>query len=312
MELRDVLVNLTSAGYFLIVPFSSTVEDKPLILVVFTLLYVCGGLVNVVSIAVILRDHHLHTPMYFLLCNLSIVDICYTTVIIPKLLDMLLSGNNSMSSAQCFTQMFFFFWTGSTEDLLLFAMAYDRYVAICSPLHYPTILSRSNCILMIVSIWLCGCLNGFFLLSSFTGLSFCRSHTIKHFFCDSKALTKISCGGNSLFTIVACVEFVMFGVCPFACTVASYVKIINVILCIKSMAGRKKAFSTCSSHLNVLLIYYVTMVVVIVTPTSQHSDLVEQVFTLLYTTAAPMVNPLIYSLRNREVRRALRRLGGFK
>ncbi|XP_075141408.1 olfactory receptor 1L4-like [Leptodactylus fuscus] len=304
------MANVTSPQYFHIVPFSSTAEDKLLISTVFTLFYLFGGLVNAVTIAVIYRDRHLHTPMYLLLCNLSIVDICYTSVIIPKLLDMVLSGNNAMSLPECFTQMYFFFWTGSTEDLLLLAMAYDRYVAICNPLHYQLILNRNACIFMITTIWVCGGLNGLFLLSSFMGLSFCHSDTLQHFFCDSKALTKISCRGTNLFSITMCIEFVLLGVCPFACTVASYVKIINVILCIKSMNGRKKAFSTCSSHLTVLLIYYVTVAVVIVMPSSQYASLLEQVFTLLYAIVAPMINPLIYSLRNKEVRRALWRLLG--
>ncbi|XP_073516783.1 olfactory receptor 1L4-like [Phyllobates terribilis] len=306
------MANFTSPVYFHIVPFSCTSEDKLLISAVFTFLYLFGGVVNAATIAVIYRDSHLHTPMYLLLCNLSIVDICYTTVIIPKLLEMLLSGKNSMSFRQCFTQLYFFFWTGSTEDLLLFAMAYDRYVAICNPLRYQLVLSWNTCILMITSIWFGGCLNGFFLLLSFTGLSFCRSDTIQHFFCDSKALTKISCSGTSVFSIVMYIEFVLFGLCPFVCTVASYVKIINIILCIKSMDGRKKAFSTCTSHLTVLLIYYVTVAVVIVMPESQYADLLEQVFTVLYATVAPMVNPLIYSLRNKDVKKALLRLVGLK
>ncbi|KAG9462927.1 hypothetical protein GDO78_022815 [Eleutherodactylus coqui] len=305
------MMNLTSPQYFHIVPFSSTVEDKLLISVVFTL-YLFGGLVNGATIAVIYTNCHLHTPMYLLICNLSIVDICYTTVIIPKLLDMLLSGNTFMSFAQCFTQMYFFFWTGSTEDLVLFAMAYDRYVAICNPLHYQLVLSPDICKLLITSIWVIGSLNAFFLLFSFQGLSFCHSHTVQHFFCDAKALAKISCEGTKLFSVVMYIEFVLLGVWPFACTVASYVKVLNVILCIKSRDGRKKAFSTCSSHLTVLLIYYVTVGVVIVMPSSQYSHILEQVFTLLYTTVAPMINPLIYSFRNKEVMRTLMTLVGLK
>nr|DBA19159.1 TPA: hypothetical protein GDO54_015026 [Pyxicephalus adspersus] len=300
----SITKNYTLILEFCIVPFSANMEDGFLISSLFVMIYFTGVLMNSVIILVIYKNDHLHKPMYLFLCNLSVVDLCYTTVIVPKLLYILISGNNIVSFTQCFVQMCFFFWIGSTEDLLLFTMAYDRYVAICNPLHYHFILSMKACSLLITVIWVSGCLNSVLISISFTKMSFCHS-IIHHFFCDSKALTKISCGGTELFYIVVYVELVVFGLIPFVCTLASYLKIIRVILGIKSSDGRKKTFSTCSSHLVVLLIYYVTIATVVMMPSSKYSDLLEQIFTMLYSIVAPMVNPLIYSLRNRDIQKGL-------
>ncbi|XP_018427481.1 PREDICTED: olfactory receptor 1L4-like [Nanorana parkeri] len=301
--------NYTSFLEFYIVPFSSNVEDDMLLSSLFVLTYVTGVLINSAIIIVIYKNDRLHSPMYLFLCNLSVVDMCYTTVIIPKLLYILISGNNAVSFTQCFLQMYFFFWIGSTEDLLLFTMAYDRYVAICDPLHYHFILSMKICFLLIAFIWVSGCLNSVLISISVSKMSFCHS-TINHFFCDSKALTKISCGGTELFYNVMYVELVVFGLVPFVCTLASYLKIIRVILAIKSSDGRTKTFSTCSSHLIVLFIYYVTIAAVVMMSPSKYSDLLEQFFTLLYSIVAPMVNPLIYSLRNKDIKKGLLSLVG--
>lgn len=303
--------NYTSFLEFCIVPFSSNLEDDKLISNLFVLIYVIGLLINFAIIIVIYKNDHLHNPMYWFLCNLSVLDMCYTTVIVPKLLYILISGDHIVSLTQCFIQMFFFFLIGSTEDLLLFIMAYDRYVAICDPLHYHYVLSMKVCILLIVFIWASGCLNSLLISISVSKMSFCHS-IIHHFFCDSKALTKISCGGTELFYMVMYIELVIFGLIPFACTLASYIKIIRLILCIKLSDGRRKTFSTCSSHLIVLLIYYVTIATVVMMPSSEYSDLLEQIFTMLYSTVAPMVNPLIYSLRNKDIKKGLLGLVGVK
>ncbi|KAM9305412.1 olfactory receptor 1E16-like [Gastrophryne carolinensis] len=250
--------------------------------------------------------------MYLLLCNLSIVDMCYTSVIVPQFLYIMFSGNNIISITQCFVQMCFFFWTGSTEDLLLFIMAYDRYVAICNPLHYHLILSRTFCFFLIVAMWVCGCLNSVLISISVSEMSFCHSKIIQHFFCDAKALTKIACEGTETFYIAMYVELVIFGLIPFTCTLISYQKIIKVILGIKSTHGQRKAFSTCSSHLIVLLIYYITVAAVILMPSLEKSNLLDQIFTMLYSILAPVVNPFIYSIRNKDIKNSLVRLIGLK
>ncbi|XP_018430271.1 PREDICTED: olfactory receptor 1M1-like [Nanorana parkeri] len=291
-------------------PFFMKADDKIFIFstVFFFLIYFIGILVNFIIITVICLDFHLHTPMYLFLCNLSIIDICYTTIIVPKLLYILLSGNNTISFTQCFIQMYFVFLAGTTEDTVLFIMAYDRYVAICHPLHYHRILNKKICILLIMVAWLSGCSNSSLLTSSVLKMFFCSSSTIHQIFCDAKALINIACSGTEMFYIVMYTECFVFGLCPVMCNLMSYVKIIRVILRIKSKDGRRKAFSTCSFHLMVMAIYYGSSTAVYMIPPSARYALLEQIFTMLFSTVVPMLNPLIYSLRNKEIKNSLRKL----
>ncbi|KAM5151758.1 olfactory receptor 2T29-like [Mantella aurantiaca] len=272
--------------------------------VFFFLIYVIGILVNLIIITVIRLDLHLHTPMYLFLCNLSIIDICYTTVTVPKLLYILFSGNNTVSSTQCFIQMYFLFLAATTEETIIFIMAYDRYVAICHPLDYHRILNKKICILLVMTIWMSGCLNSSLLTTSILKMIFCSS-TIHQFFCDGKALLNIACSCTEFFYVVMYAECLVFGLFPVMCNLISYVKIIRVILRIKSKDGRRKAFSTCSSHLTVMVIYYGSGISEYMIPPSDHYDLLEQILTVFYTTVVPMLNPLIYSLRNKEVNNSL-------
>ncbi|KAM5153222.1 olfactory receptor 2M4-like [Mantella aurantiaca] len=276
--------------------------------VYFFLIYFIGILMNIVIIAVIYLDLHLHTPMYLFIWNLSVVDLCYTTVTIAKLLHILLSGNNRVPITQCFIQMFFFFIVDSAEITNLFIMAYDRYVAICHPLDYHRILNKKICILLVMAIWIGGTVNSSLIISSILKLFFCSSITIHQFFCDAKALINISCGGTEMFFIVVCTEFLVFGICPVVCNLISYVKIIRGIQHIKSKDGRSKAFSTCSSHLTVMAIYYGSGVSVYLTPPSHSFELLDQILTVFYTAVVPMLNPVIYSLRNKEIKSSLRKL----
>ncbi|XP_040214355.1 olfactory receptor 1M1-like [Rana temporaria] len=302
--------NTTSPLDVHILPFFLKTDHKLFIFstVYFSFIYLFGILVNTVIIAVICLDLHLHTPMYLFLCNLSFVDICYTTVSIPKLLYILFSGNNSVPITQCFIQMYFMWLADSAEATILFIMAYDRYVAICHPLYYHRMLNKNVCILLMMVIWIGGNVNSSLFISSVLDFIFCSSVTIHQFFCDAKALLKISCGGTEVFYIFMYAEYLVFGLCPVMCNLISYVKIIRVIQHIKSKDGRKKAFSTCSSHLTVLAIFYGSSSSVYMTPPADHYDLLEQVLTMFYTTVVPMLNPLIYSLRNKEVKSSLRKL----
>ncbi|KAM5151773.1 olfactory receptor 2M2-like [Mantella aurantiaca] len=274
----------------------------------FFLIYVIGILVNLIIITVICLDLHLHTPMYLFLCNLSIIDIFYTTVTVPKLLYILFSGNNTISFTQCFIQVYFVYLAVTTEDTILFIMAYDRYVAICHPLDYHRILNKKICILLAIITWISGCLNSSFLSSSILKMIFCSSLTIHQYFCEAKALINISCHGTEMFYIVMYTNLLVFGICPVMCNVMSYVQIIRVILRVKSKDGRSKAFSTCSSHLIVMAIYYGTALVEYMMPPSDHYNLLEQILTVFYTTVIPMLNPLIYSLRNKEIKNSLYKL----
>ncbi|KAM5153045.1 olfactory receptor 2T5-like [Mantella aurantiaca] len=302
--------NITSPLDVYILPFFMKTGNAFFIFstIYFFLIYFIGILMNLVIIAVIYLDLHLHTPMYLFIWNLSVVDICYTTVTIPKLLHILLSGNNRMPITQCFIQMFFFFMVDSSEVTILFIMAYDRYVAICHPLDYHRILNKKICILLVMVIWIGGSVNSTLLTSSILKIFFCSSITIHQFFCDAKALINISCRGTEVFYIVMYADSLVFGLCPVVCNLMSYVKIIRVILQIKSKDGRNKAFSTCSSHLTVMAIYYGSAVSVYMTPPSDSLDLLEQILTMFYTTVVPLLNPLIYSLRNKEIRSSLQKL----
>ncbi|XP_075141411.1 olfactory receptor 2L3-like [Leptodactylus fuscus] len=293
---------------FHILPFSFIAQSPAFILALFTGIYLLGVLLNALIVTLIYLDKQLHSPMYLFLCNLSFVDMSYTTTVIPRLLYMLSSGNYKVSFRQCFTQIFFFFVAAGSEDLLLFTMAYDRYVAICKPLHYHTILSNKVCSICIVSLWSCSALNSCLLTVSTMNMSFCHSTTIHHFYCDMITLMKISCAGKEILYYVIYFDGFVFGLFPFLCSLTSYTKILKVILLIKSGDGRKKAFSTCSSHLIVIMFYYSTAASVYFLPSSRYSDIQEQVCSLLYATVTPMLNPLIYSLRNKDVKAAVRRL----
>ncbi|KAM9305416.1 olfactory receptor-like protein OLF4 [Gastrophryne carolinensis] len=286
---------------FHIVPFVK--GDKVLHIfgiIVFFLIYFTGILMNIFIISVICLDAHLHTPMFLFLCNLSVADMFYTSATVPKLLYILASGDDTISFDQCLIQMYFFFLAASAEASIIFIMAYDRYVAICHPLHYNNILNKKKCILLMVVNWISACINASLMTDSIFRMTFCSS-TIHQFFCESKALFNISCGGTDMFYVLVYANSLFLGFCPTVCNIISYIKIIKVILCISSKDGRSKAFSTCSSHLTVMVMYYGFGISVYMIPPSERYNIVEQIFTVFYTTVVPMVNPLIYSVRNQEV-----------
>ncbi|XP_071978707.1 olfactory receptor 5V1-like [Engystomops pustulosus] len=247
--------------------------------------------------------------MYLFLCNLSIVDLCYTNITIPKLVHMFLSSDSSICFTQCFIQMYFFSFAVTTEDLLLFIMAYDRYVAICRPLRYHSVLSKKNCLLFMICVWVTGFINSILPPLTTFSIPLCYSNKVSQFFCEYKAFSKISCP-NIGFHILAYTEAVIFGIFPFLFSIISYIKVIVVIFHIKSSDGRRKAFSTCSSHLIVLTMYYGTWMSAYLIPSLINTQVLELVFTLLYTTVTPMLNPLIYTVRNKDVKRALQKLVG--
>ncbi|KAM4675829.1 olfactory receptor 13C9-like [Discoglossus pictus] len=296
--------NRTTNKDFHILAFSSIEEKQPFLFLVFFLIYLIGVLGNFVIIGVIYMDYHLHTPMYYFLCNLSCVDICYTTITLPKLMDILITGNNSVSFIQCFTQMYFFMFMAVTEVILLSSMAYDRYVAICHPLHYQIIMSKKKFVLFLLGTWVSACSNSLFLTVLASKISFCRSNMIQQFYCNIKALAQMACAAMGFYIIIF-IDVFLFGVCTFLLNLTSYIKIITSILQIHSSSGRKKAFSTCTSHLTVLIIFYGTVLWIYMTPPSDHSDELDHVFSVLYVAVVPMLNPLIYSLRNKDVKIAL-------
>ncbi|XP_040297334.1 olfactory receptor 24-like [Bufo bufo] len=296
---------------FFILTFPTQAKNKPCLSLIFILIYMIGVMANAVTIIVIHSDQHLHTPMYLFICNLSIIDICYTTITVPKLVHMFLSGNYILSFTQCFTQMYFFGHLATTEDLLLFIMAYDRYVAICNPLHYHSVLSKRNCILFMTVVWVSGFVNSTATTFALSKIQFCYSNTVSQFFCEFKAFDKISCP-NAGFRLISYLEALFFGLTPLLCCIISYIKIITIILHIKSSDGRRKAFSTCSSHLMVLTMIYGTFICVYTMPPLKDTRVFELTLSVLYTTITPMLNPLIYSVRNKDVKRALLKMVGGK
>ncbi|DBA13669.1 TPA: hypothetical protein GDO54_018583 [Pyxicephalus adspersus] len=298
--------NQTFPKYFHLVPFFIESEYKPFITGIYFVLYLSGIFANSFIMVLIFLSSDLHTPMYFFLCSLSFTDIGYTTATVPKHLHILLSGDSSISFNQCFTQMYFYTLVGITENMVILAMAFDRYVAICNPLHYHSILRWKSCITIITGIWISGLLNSLVITVPLSYLSFCISDTIHQFFCDGKVLIDIACAGVNEFYVVIYIETFLFSFCPCFFNFMSYVKIIKVILQMKSKEGSKKAFSTCSSHLIVIIMYYTTAILVYMMPPNY--DRLHQVCLVFFTAVTPMLNPLIYSLRNNDVKRALLKL----
>ncbi|KAE8619171.1 hypothetical protein XENTR_v10009658 [Xenopus tropicalis] len=297
--------NNTIFTYFYISAFSREGEKQPTLFIAFSFVYLVGVFGNLSIITVTCSDAHLHTPMYFLLANLSFLDICYTTTTLPKLLHILLTGNNIISFPECFTQMFFYSISAQSEGVLLAFMAYDRYVAVCDPLKYHLIINIKKSSLIMAGIWTSSILNCILSASIISQLRFCGSNTINQLFCDIKYMAEISCEAVSI-NYYLYSGAVIFGVLPLLLCVASYTKIILSILHIKSVTGRKKAFSTCSSHLTVLLLFYGTASWMYLAPENSHN--INLLFTVIFTAVTPMLNPLIYSLRNKEIKRSIFRI----
>ncbi|XP_040297335.1 olfactory receptor 1444-like [Bufo bufo] len=298
--------NETFVPYFYILPFSGESSNKTLITTFFFLIYLVGVLINSSIITVICREVQLHEPMYLFICNLSTVDILFTSVTVPKLLHILLSGNQIVFFSQCYTQLYFSITVMSAEDILLFIMAYDRYVAICLPLHYHRILNRRNCILITIGIWTAAFLNSIVFVISILKMSSCHSNVIHQFHCDTKSLTKTTCTTTEMFFVLTSIEILIFVIIPLMGTIISYVNIFSIIFRMKSKESRKKAFSTCLSHITVISIYYGATLIEYLVPIS--SDILDSIFNITYTTIIPMINPIIYSLQNSNVQSALLRL----
>ncbi|XP_029435699.1 olfactory receptor 5V1-like [Rhinatrema bivittatum] len=272
------------------------------------LIFLISVLGNCLFLTLMCTDFHLQKPMYFFLSNLSFLDICNTLVTLSSMLDNFLTGNSSISFSACMTQLYFFMGFTSAEFFLLSAMAYDRYVAICNPLRYPLVMNKVACALWAAVSWTLGFLDMVPVSVLASHFSFCDASVINHFFCDLTALLKLSCSDNHSIQTVLFVDGSTVGLIPFLSNLTSYICIISTILKIRSSEGRRKAFSTCSSHLTVVLLFYGTTICVYMRPTSMYSPDHDKVFALLYTAVIPMLNPIIYSLRNQEVKNALKKM----
>ncbi|XP_029441929.1 olfactory receptor 1019-like [Rhinatrema bivittatum] len=299
--------NLTIVTEFIILGFPEYPDLQIPLFVLFLLIYLIVLMGNLTIIALTCLDPRLHTPMYFFLCNLSFLDISSTSVTLPKLLDIFLRKRQNISVIGCFTQMYFFVSLALTELFILAVMAYDRYVAICHPLRYTLIMNQRDCTLMATGTWIIGLLVPVIHTVLVSRFSYCGQYQINHFFCDLSALLTLSCTSTYSIECIIYVICVFVALPCFVTTLTSYVYIISTILRIRSTEGRRKAFSTCSSHLMVVVLFYGSMLFSYMRPTSTQSLDRNKLFAVLYNALIPMFNPMIYSLKNQEVKKSLRR-----
>ncbi|XP_078518732.1 olfactory receptor 1f45-like [Lissotriton helveticus] len=299
--------NKTSVANFILLGLSSNPKHDSLLFVLFFIMYFTTLIGNVAIILVIIISRQLHTPMYFFLCNLSMVDLCLTTATVPKLLFNLLSGQKTISLYGCFIQMYFFFCAGVMDGILLAMMAFDRYLAICDPMHYTTIMSWRVCVVLVAGSWVIVCLHSVMHTVMITRLSFCSSNVIHHFFCDVPPLLKLSCSTTFANEMIIFTEGSFFIMGPMIFILISYIRIISTVLKIQSTNGKDKAFSTCTSHLTVVTLFYGAILFMYFRPSSSYSLEYDKAISVIYTVVTPMLNPFIYSLRNKEVKGALRK-----
>ncbi|XP_053308666.1 olfactory receptor 1-like [Spea bombifrons] len=300
--------NYTRSPQFLMLGLSDLPEQQTLLFICFLTMYLLNILGNSTIILLVRADSNLHTPMYFFLGNLSFVDMCYTSSIVPKMLVNILSEKKTVSLVGCISQLYFFLCFACTECFILAVMAYDRYVAICNPLHYTVIINSKICVALVVGSWLASALHSLLHSLMASRMKFCGINTIHHFFCDMAPLLQLSCSDVSLNKLLIYTEGGLPVLIPFIVVLVSYVRIISSIVKIRSTGGRYKAFSTCSSHLIVVVLFYGTIAFMYLRPSSSFSVNYDRIVSVVYTVVAPMLNPFIYSLRNKEVKGAMKKM----
>ncbi|XP_028390481.1 olfactory receptor-like protein DTMT [Phyllostomus discolor] len=283
-------------------------DQQDLFYALFLAMYLTTVSGNFLIIILIQLDSHLHTPMYLFLSNLSLSDLCFSSVTIPKMLYNMQSQDPSIPYAGCLVQMYFFLFFADLESFLLVAMAYDRYVAICSPLHYTTIMSPKLCVSLVVLSWVLTTFISLLHTLLMARLSFCADNVIPHFFCDMSALLKLSCSDTQINEMVIIILGGLVVIVPFFLIFSSYTRIVSSILKVPSARGIHKAFSTCGSHLSVVSLFYGTIIGLYLCPSSNNSTFKETVMAVMYTVVTPMLNPFIYSLRNQDIKGALLRI----
>ncbi|XP_073925621.1 olfactory receptor 5B12-like [Castor canadensis] len=299
--------NSTEVTEFILRGLGHEPEQQTAFFIIFFLIYLTSLLGNLGMIGLILLDSHLHTPMYFFLSNLSLVDFGYSSAVTPKVMASLLTRATIMSYNSCATQLFFFVGFITVESFLLSSMAYDRYAAVCKPLHYTTIMTMNMCAFLTLGSYVCRFFNASIHTWNIFRLSFCKSNVVDHFFCDIPPLLALSCsdtyvsekviffavGFNELFSVLV--------------IMISYLFIFMAILRMHSFEGRQKAFSTCASHLTAVSIFYGSGFFVYLQPSSSHSMGTDKMASVFYTMVIPMLNPMVYSLRNKEVKNAFKK-----
>nr|XP_017512209.2 olfactory receptor 11A1-like [Manis javanica] len=294
---------------FIILGFGDLKELGPLLFLVFSIVYLATISGNLLLMVLVSTQRGLQTPMYFFLANLSCLEVCYTSNIMPRMMVDLLRENRVISMVGCVIQLYFFGALGSTECYLLTVMSYDRYLAVCRPLHYPTLMRGTISVGLVIGSWVSGfTVAAVFQAAMVSSLTFRGGNEIDHFFCDLKPLQKLSCSDPYLVNLVCMSLTALVTLAPFGLTLASYWRILSTVMHIPSMTGRQKAFSTCSSHLLVVTLFYGTLILVYAVPLAGQVPVLNKTFSVLYTVVTPMCNPLIYSLKNKDVKEALRKL----
>ncbi|XP_030395427.1 olfactory receptor 1030-like [Gopherus evgoodei] len=299
--------NETLVVEFILLGFGNAPELQPLLFLLFLLIYIVTMAGNILIIMLVVVDQHLHTPIYFFLGNLACLEISYTSTTLPRMLASLLTGDRTISVKCCLVQTYFFAIIATTENLLLAAMSYDRYLAICNPLRYAALMNGRVCFQLVAGSWVYSFLVNGTLNYFLFPLTFCGSKYIDHFFCDFSPMIKLSCGDTQTLQLATFTVSTIGTLVPLLLTLTSYIYIITAIMRIHSTTGRQKAFSTCSSHLIVVTILYMSEITVYVFPTSNTPKVLNKIFSLFYTVLTPMINPIIYSLRNKEVKQSLRK-----
>ncbi|MBZ3889085.1 Olfactory receptor 1F12 [Sciurus carolinensis] len=297
--------NHTSVSEFLLLGFTSSPENQALLFALFLCLYLTGIFGNLLILLVTASNRHLHTPMYFFLANLSLVDLCLPSATVPKILLNIQTQTQSISYPGCLAQMYFCMMFANMDNFLLTVMAYDRYVAICHPLHYATIMTQFLCASLVAIPWVIAILNPLLHTLMIAHLHFCADNIIHHFFCDINSLLPLSCSDTTLNQLIVLTVVGLLFVVPSLCILASYSCIVSMVMKIPSLSGKLKVFSNCGSHLALVILFYGSITGVYMSPSSNHSTEKDSAASVIFMIVAPVLNSFIYSLRNNELKRAL-------
>eukprot|EP00079_Xenopus_tropicalis_P017483 XP_004917570.1 PREDICTED: olfactory receptor 1019-like [Xenopus tropicalis] len=292
---RIILLGLTNVPYL-----------QAIYVLLFFIIYITTLSANSLLIIVVRTNEQLQTPMYFFLSNLSITDICLSSTIVPRIIINTLSQDRSISLSDCALQMFSHLAVGGTECLILAVMAYDRYAAICQPLHYNTVMNKTFCICMAAGSWTFSFTSAFIHVFFTFQLPVCHSHNLNHYFCEMPPFFRLSCRDTWPNELAMFITAGIIAMCSFLLTLISYIHIISTILKIRSSEGRQKSFSTCASHLTVVSLFYGTILFMYMRPHSAYSD-IDKTVSIFYSTVIPMLNPIIYSMRNKDVKGTLKK-----
>ncbi|NWW48555.1 OR5V1 protein, partial [Pedionomus torquatus] len=302
--------NQTSASEFVLLGLTSDAHLQNFLFFVFSVIYFVTLFGNMVIMIVISTDPHLHSPMYYLLFHLALTDLCYSTTIVPYMLLNFLVKQKTIEFSTCIIQMSLILLSAGNEIFILSAMAYDRYIAICKPLHYHEVMNNLLCSQLVGGAWAMGVLHSIINTLPVLNVQFCKYTEIKHFSCELPPLLTAACSRTLINKIVLLSSAVIFGSSSFLLTLISYIYIISTVLKIQTAKGKKKAFSTCSSHLIIVVLLYTTALFQYTKPSSVSSFILDQLFSIQYSILTPMLNPIIYSLKNNDVKIALGRMLG--